>query len=285
MSSLKQFIKSHRALRASMIPAVRLFRTACPPKSVRLSKALGELFQAVQGGSLIIRMPDFDGSFEIDSRSHVLRRILAVGEYEPEVVNLIKRKLDAKRDAIDVGANAGLFTVLLSSLVLPSSRVLAIEPTPGALRYLRSNLERNARSQNVIVFEGVASSSPGEVTLKVISGKEEFSSIGNLVHPSVRDQSYDQINVASETIDRLVDKYSLKPGFIKVDTEGAEYDVLLGCEQTMLTHRPVILCESWDDDLLTQSGGIPGAVANIFKSRGYVISQPIDGEILAVPKE
>jgi FkbM family methyltransferase len=284
MSSIKQFVKSHRTLNASLGPAIRLARSARPSKRARLAKAAAEMFEAVEGGSLIVRVPDFHGSFESDARSHMLRRILIDGKYEPEVVDLIKKRLDRNRDAIDVGANVGLFTVLLAKL-LSSGRVLAIEPTPGALHYLRRNLERNNCRRNVVVFEGAASNSADVVVLKVISGKEEYSSSGDLAHPSIRNEPYGLVRAAGDTVDGIVEKLSMRPGFIKVDTEGSEYEVLLGCERTMSTYRPVVLCECWDDHVLTQSGGVPGAVSNLLRARGYTVSRPIQGELLAIPEE
>src|SRR5579863_914395 len=174
MRSLKRYVKSHKLLRAVLTPAMRAARTMRPAENGRRSRILNEMFQLVEGGSLVLRMPDFNGSFELDARSHILRRILVTANYEPEIVRVIREKVDIRRDAIDVGANAGLFTILLASLGLPASRVLAVEPTPGALHFLRENIVRNNKSEKIIVFEGVASHSRGEVKLRVISGKEEY---------------------------------------------------------------------------------------------------------------
>jgi len=285
MSSLRQFVKSHPALHTSLMPMVRLARTVRQGRTERLSTNLSTLFRLVEEGSLVVRVPSLNGSFEIDCRSHILHRILIHGDYEPEVASLVRKTLDPGRDAIDIGANVGVFSVLLSRLVSPPGRVLAIEPTPGALKYLHRNLERNDCNHNVIVFEGAASGSSGKLALKVISGKEEYSSLGNLVHPSVRDSQYELIDVESATVDELVERSLLRPGFIKIDTEGAELDVLLGSERTLSTHRPVVLCESWDDELLARAGGSPGAIADLFRRHGYRVSHPITEEMLAVPEE
>ncbi len=244
---------------------------------------MSELFSVVDSGSLVLNMPEFKGYFEMDVRSHVLRRILTEGQYEPEVIKILTDRVDPNRDAIDVGANAGLFTVLLSKLLCGSNRVLAVEPTPGALRYLKENLTRNDCMRNVILFEGVASSSSGDIEIKVIEGKEEYSSIGNMAHPAISEERYSVLKTKSQTLDEMIENSQLRPGFIKIDTEGAEHEVLLGAEKTMRNHRPIILCESWDDATLAKSGGIPGAVAALLKSRGYSISEPLEGELLAIP--
>jgi FkbM family methyltransferase len=285
MGNLKSFIKAHQSLRIPLTPAVRVMRMINPPKYERLSSALSELFQIVEGGSLIVNMPGFHGSFEIGAHSHILWRILVGHDYEPDVVKIVSDNIDPNRDAIDIGANIGLFTSLLSHLVSPCNRVLAIEPTPGALNYLKRNIKRNNIEAGVVLFEGVAARQRGEATINVIHGMEEYSSLANMVHPATKGKDYQQLSVPAETIDGLTEKFVLKPGFIKIDTEGAEYEVLSGCEQTMLVHRPVILCESWSDALIGAAGAVPGAVQDLFESRGYVTSKCADEELLAVPEE
>lgn len=101
------------------------------------------------------------------------------------------------------------------------------------------------------------------------------------MHPAIKGRGYQQLSVPGDTIDSLTDKFELQPGFIKIDAEGAEYEVLCGCEQTMLTYRPIILCESWSDKLITDAGGIPGSVIALFESGGYLTSKCAEDELLA----
>jgi FkbM family methyltransferase len=240
------------------------------------------LFKTVEAGSLIVGLPDYFGSFEIDCHSDVLRMIMVKGEYEPELVKAVKSRVDPNRDAIDVGANVGLFTVLLSRLLAESGRVLAIEPTPGALHYLYKNLERNHSNTKVVVFEGVATQISGEFTINVVPGMEEYSSIVELVHPDAKGKPTNQLKVPGSTIDELVERFALHPGLMKIDTEGTELKVLMGARQTLAVHRPVIVCESWPDELILAAGGSPGAVAQLLRSHGYDVLDH-GGEIIAVP--
>lgn len=285
MGSLKRFIKSHESLRVSLTPAVRVMRMISPPKYERLTNDFNELFRHVEGGSLIVRMSGFCGAFEIGAQSHILRRILVQGDYEPDVVKIVRDNIDPNRDAIDVGANIGLFTVLLSNLISPQNRVLAIEPTPGALKYLRRNVDINNAQGRVALFEGVAAGHPGQAKLKVIWGMEEYSSLANMVYPATKGRDYKELSVPSDTIDSLTEKFGLRPGFVKIDTEGFEYEVLSGCKHTMLTHRPVIMCELWPDALVAAAGGVPGSVEKLLESLGYATSRFSENEVLAVPKE
>jgi FkbM family methyltransferase len=269
MIPARRLAKSNPLLRFLTVPAVRAIRRIMPPANVLLARSYAQLFNAVEAGSLIVGMPDFLGSFEIDCHSDVLRCIMIHGGYEPDLVRTVKGRIDPGRDAIDVGANVGLFTVLMCGLLSASRRVLAIEPTPGALQYLHKNLHRNHCAANTIVFEGAATRMPGELTINVIPGMEEYSSIAELVHPAVKGRPMERIRVAGDTIDDLVERLALRPGIIKIDTEGAEFDVLSGASKTMARHRPVIVCECWPDSLAIAAGGNPGAVTHLLRRHGY----------------
>ncbi len=119
-----------------------------------LFHAYDQLFQNIESGDLVVRIPDFGGAFEIGATSHILRRVLVESNYEPELLDLIRKKIDPARDAIDVGANIGLLTVFMARLVSGTSRVLAIEPPPEALRRLRGNIMLNGCDARVAIFEG-----------------------------------------------------------------------------------------------------------------------------------
>ena len=189
--------------------------------------------------------------------------------------------------AIDVGANVGLYSVLLSRLLSSNRRVLAAEPTPGALRLLRSNLERNGCLENVVVFEGAVTDRRAAVTINTLQGQEEYSSIRTGVG-----EGEVSIDVEGRTIDDLVEQHGLKPGFIKIDTEGAELLVLRGGLNTLRVHRPVILSEL-ADQYLRAFKCTSADVVHFLRDEGYKvcnaananadISYPYSGEILAVP--
>lgn len=243
-------------------------------------------------GSLVVEMPDFRGSFEIDFRSIILKMILKDNNYEPELVRIVKTYINPLKDAIDVGANIGLYTILLSKIISQNNKVLSIEPSPLALKYLNNNIKRNNSINSVIVYEGISANTKGNYKLNVIPGMEEYSSLANLVHPDIKNKCHEQININGETIDNLINNYNLDPGFIKVDTEGAEYLVFSGALETIRKYKPVILSEV-QDRLLSSFGHNSAKVFNLLMDNGYKIinarnpelpiNTPFNGDILAIP--
>ena len=127
----------------------------------------------------------------------------------------------------------------------------------------------------VIVFEGVATNSIGEVEIKTIEGREEFSSLGAMKHPSiVTENNFSLEKVVSTTIDDLTNQYSIDPGFIKVDVEGVEHLVFDGARKTLLNNRPIILSEL-SDYLLRQNGSSAKDVVNLIKEYDYDVINPL----------
>jgi len=241
----------------------------------------------------VIKVPEFQGVFIIDCRTDIFKRLLINKDYESSLVNLVIKHLDKNRDAIDVGANIGFYTVLFAK-ILSGRKVLAIEPSKNSLQRLYKNLANNNVMDKVIVFEGAVSDYVGIGEIKTLDGKEEYSTLGQWKHPAIKDEGFVVHKVEVSTIDNLVDRYSLEPGFIKIDVEGMEHLVLKGARATLENYRPIVLSEL-SDFLLKHNGSSSVEVINFFKSLDYIV---IDAEtpdvkpelkpftnILCIPKE
>lgn len=253
-----------------------------------------EMFSNVEDCSLVVNIHNIPGKFELDSRSDILKRILISKEYEPEFVELIKKSVVKNSDAINVGANIGLYTCLLADLIEPERKVLSIEPTPNAFNYLLSNIKRNNLENKIITYNGVASDSVGKFSINSIVGKEEYSSLGEMAHPSVIGQDVFSLEVDGETIDNLVAKHNIEPSIIVIDVEGAEYRVLLGAVNTIRKYRPIIISEL-DDLLLEKLGSTSAEILHLLEENNYniidverntsIIEFPFSGNIIAYPNK
>ena len=241
-----------------------------------------------------IEVAEFRGSFYLDARSALFRRVVSERHYEPELTRLCVEHCDRSRDVLDIGANIGFHAVLFGQLLREGGkgRVLSVEPTSNAFGRLSKNLDRNGLSGVVIAVHGAVSSQPGEIVIQTVEGMEEFSSVGSLVHPTVAEHEFKRETVTAHTVDALVAEHSLNPGFMKIDVEGAEGQVLAGARQTLTEHRPVILAEL-SDPLLRQSGSSSAEVIDLLREHNYRIEDPLRpdsspgdreyGDILCIP--
>jgi FkbM family methyltransferase len=240
-----------------------------------------------------VAIKEFEGKFSIDHRSDLFERIVIDGHYEPDLVRFCKKYLVGTRDVLDIGANIGFYTVMFAKN-LHGRRVVAVEPTQNALKRLRANITLNHVGDRVVVYEGVVTDKAEKVTMKVIPGKEEYSSIGVMEHPSIVQEEYVSEEVDSITVDDLVERFNIDPGFMKVDVEGGEHLVFSGAKKTLSISRPIILSEL-SDFLLTRNGGSSMEVVNLLRQYDYDVIDPLNpwapvgyksfGDVIGFPKE
>lgn len=268
------FIKNNKFFYFIFLPLVKLRRIY----SLHSFGNFDKVFSNVVGGSIVVRVSNLPGEYEIDSRSHILKEILIKKEYEPHIVNLISDSAPENLDAINIGANIGLYSNLLAELINSQRKVLSIEPTPGAFKYLEANIKRNGNCNKIITFNGIATDTPGLSRINVIEGKEEYSSVGDITHYAVQTHNYSSVDVEGESIDNLVAKFNLHPGIIVMDVEGYENQVLNGAQDTIRNYNPIIITEL-DDTMLKNNGSNACQVLELLETNGYTVSDGATGSI------
>lgn len=141
--------------------------------------------------------------------------------------------------ALDVGANVGGLSIAMSRLVGPTGQVHAFEANRRLVPVLQRDLGLNGAS-NVTVVNRAAWSKSGE-QLPFYCDDRMWAQSSSLVY---------KVSDSTETIetvcmDDYVAQHSLSPRVIKVDVEGAEYEVLRGTEKTLRAQAPVLVLEYW----------------------------------------
>jgi FkbM family methyltransferase len=164
----------------------------------------------------------------------------------------------------DVGANQGIFTLLLSRLVQPSGRVIALEPDATMAGALRANLDANAAT-NVTVFEAAADAAPGEATLF----RSPRNAGDNRLARGELSESCRQAAVRAVRLDDIVPDQRLD--FVKIDTQGWEVSVLEGMPACLRTNPGLaILFEFWPYGL-RQAGRRPADLPAMLFELGFEI--------------
>jgi FkbM family methyltransferase len=225
----------------------------------RRGKYYSRFFESVRGGS-----------FEIGAKSHILRRVLIEKSYEQAVAEIAKKYLSPDKDAIDVGANIGFYTVLFAK---NANSVLGVEPTTASIDLLKRNLARNNVEAKAIIFQGIAADRRDEYSLNVIEGLEEYSSIEPIKSDAVKGKKSQITKVTGDTVDNLVKAHNLKPSLVKIDTENSENDVVNGSLKTIKEFRPAIIFESKN----------PKDIIHLLSNNGYTVSKIGFEEFLALP--
>ena len=130
---------------------------------------------------------------------------------------------------IDMGANLGYYSLLMSELCGKTGRTVAIEPNPHIANLLRHS--QSTHAFNFDVVEAAISNKSGKTILSIPGEYPGSASISQRFHPSWRAS---RIKVRMMTADELVTSLSLpKVDVIKIDTEGAEPMVFEGMQKTI----------------------------------------------------
>jgi len=162
---------------------------------------------------------------------------------------LIARQVPRNSTVIDVGANIGLSTILLARL---TERVIAFEPSPPNVAFLRRNLERNGIT-NVEVHAAAVSNEPGTLRFHVA----QFGAGSHVVAAGhVSGGTIPTVEVPAVTLDGI-DLSTI--AFVKIDAEGHEPDVLAGARRLLAQDRPLIYTEVNIWCLSAFAGHSPGA--------------------------
>jgi FkbM family methyltransferase len=142
---------------------------------------------------------------------------------------------------MDVGANFGYFSLLMSDLVGPDGRVICVEPNPEIVACLRRSLCVNGFEARASISEVALGKNPsGSATFCipltafmngcVVSGAQSTQSGGRM------------LTVAATNIDTLT-KDLKRLDFLKIDAEGAEADILEGMAGTIERFHPALFME------------------------------------------
>src|SRR5919106_5466064 len=144
---------------------------------------------------------------------------------------------------IDAGAHVGRYTLLGSKLVGRSGKVIAVEPHPGSFQLLKRNLQINASNNNVITLNCAAYCQDMQHLRLFLAGEDCGNTLYNTVMES-RDASSTEkfVSVPALKLDSIVQYAGIQPheiNWIKIDVEGAEYEVLQGAQNILSNSKDI----------------------------------------------
>ena len=149
-----------------------------------------------------------------------------------------------KFNFIDVGCSRGFFAMYLLGLKKLNSRGLCIEPLSKAVYDFKEILKLNDIKRAKIINGVVSNKSTKNTSLYRVNDKHGYYSLIKNVR-FADEKILKKINTKSFTIDQLIfkKKYLKSVEFIKIDAEGAEYEILCKSLKTIRKFKPVIHCE------------------------------------------
>ncbi|MEH6474812.1 MAG: FkbM family methyltransferase [Sneathiella sp.] len=157
------------------------------------------------------------------------KKELKKGEAE---IKLLPFLAPADRVALDIGANKGVWSYMLSQ---QCSQVHAFEPNPKMFKIL----ERCANSKTT-VHKIALSNETKQSELLVPFGAKGYSNQGASLSAVKVSGNHSSVPVDARRLDDM-DLGDI--GFIKIDVEGFELEVLEGARETLAKYRPNLVIE------------------------------------------
>ena len=175
-------------------------------------------------------------------KKRLIRSINKSYEKELEIINEYS---DKSKVAIDVGVYRGVYTYKLSGLF---EKVICFEPNPLLYKYLKEYLTKIL--DNIEIYNYALSDKTGSTFLKVPNrGKslfnnnyEELYKLGAAtIHENNVLIDYKSFEVKTKKLDELIKNENI--GFIKIDVEGHETEVIKGSIEIIKKNKPTLLVE------------------------------------------
>ena len=134
----------------------------------------------------------------------------------------------------DIGANVGYYSLIAAVVSGQNGHVYAFEPLPRNVDYLRKHVTLNKMADRITVFDVAVSDQSGEAAFNLGAS----TSMGHLAETG-------EIKVKQVRLDDMVAVGEIKPpDYMKVDVEGAEFDVLNGARKLLEQYKPVIFLDT-----------------------------------------
>ena len=163
-----------------------------------------------------------------------------VGSYEADRLREFANALKQGDVVYDVGANVGIYSLCASLGVGSSGCVYAFEPLERNLHYLRRHLTLN-NLQNCTLFASAVCDKQGTLAFSAADWQSTMARLS----------AYGELQVPSTTLDACIygENRLRSPNVLKIDVEGAEWQVLSGATRAISEFRPVIFLEVHGSEL------------------------------------
>lgn len=247
-------------------PRQRWVRSA----AFHLGGALGEhrdtLISELRTGSSIV----------LDVRDPAHREIAFFGACEARTTSLFTRLAFPGWTLLDVGANAGYYSLLARDLGGKSCRIHAFEPNPSLAGMFRESVRRSNADDEIVVNQIACGSRPGSAELQLSSDPSEyaFATLKPELAWFARDSP---IEVEVIDLDSYCEARGIKPDMVKLDVEGYEPEAIEGMSALLTDHVPSwVVCEVVSAKARPKPEDVIGAMAK-FGYKGYGIAS--DGSL------
>lgn len=189
---------------------------------LRLTTRNGMLMRDVQGSKMRLSLHDrgISSDLAID------------GIREPVSTKILQQEIAQGSTIMDIGANIGYYTLMMSRLAGKNGVVYSLEPSPSNFHSLNKNIKLNGY-RNIRTYQIGIGDRKGKETMQ-ISHKSNLDSF--VLQKNRKAIGSMEINISA--LDDFI-RNKRKPDFIKMDVEGYEYNAIKGMKAILKSKKPL----------------------------------------------
>jgi FkbM family methyltransferase len=192
-----------------------------------------------------------------------------------EEKSFLERQVRPGMRVLDIGANQGIYSLLLSRLVGKDGHVHCFEPDPRLFASLQGNCKRNGAA-NMDLHNVALGRTPGVMKLH----RSRFNSGDNRLARSEHADWFEEVEVKVAPLSSIAGAERID--FIKLDVQGWEHEVFQGMEELLRRNPGVrIYFEYWPLGL-RNAGCAPVDLLRYVASQGFSLYHAESGALRAV---
>jgi FkbM family methyltransferase len=196
------------------------YRPAFGPLSVFVQRAYMKLVRLLQSERCFVT--SFGYAMQGNINDYIPMRVFFFGVWEPNLTQFMIETIKSGSTVVDVGANVGYYSLLMSRLVGAAGKVIAIEAATHTFSRLQRNLNLNS-CENVSARNLAVAGWKGQIKLfRSPYGELNTGSATVVAYAGADEGSV----VECDTLMSILGDDTQRVSFIKIDIEGAELPVL-----------------------------------------------------------
>jgi len=155
------------------------------------------------------------------------------------VTSCFYNEIKPNMTVFDIGANIGCYTFLAAKICGTTGLVIAFEPGKESYELMQKSLGLNPYKNIKLINKAVSDKSrKGKLFLN------PYSSADN--RTISYDKNWDSVDTEIISLDDFIKENNIKPNFIKIDVQGAQYEVIAGMKNLLDSKTPLKIIVEFD---------------------------------------
>jgi FkbM family methyltransferase len=201
----------------------------------------------------------------LDSSEYIQGHLYVFNCFEPSTISTIEQLTKVDDIVFDIGANIGYLSLVFAESVGEKGMVYAFEPEETNFNTLKLNISLN-KYDNIFPLKLAVSNVEAKLKLYKASDNNKGSH-STIYNPENLEETFEEVDTI--IFDKFIETKGItKVDIIKIDVEGAEYEVILGMKETIERFHPIIFMEM-NDPIQEKRGVSTAKLKEIIINYGY----------------